>query len=115
MRPDPDARSPTESPLRALLVDDERLVRKHLRQLLAEHPAVTVVGEAGSVAEAATLARLHRPDVIFLDVQMPPTTGFDLLPLLEPAPAIIFVTAHDEFAIRAFAVSAADYLLKPVA
>lgn len=109
-----DSRS-TESSLRALLVDDERLVRKHLRQLLAEYPAVSIVGEAGSVPEAAALAKQLQPDVIFLDVQMPPATGFDLLPLLEPAPAVVFVTAHDTFAVRAFAASAADYLLKPVA
>ncbi|WP_415908681.1 LytR/AlgR family response regulator transcription factor [Oleiharenicola sp. Vm1] len=101
-------------PLRALLVDDERLARKYLRQLLAEHADVTVVGEAGSVADAAARAAELRPDVIFLDVQMPPASGFDLLPLLSPAPAIVFVTAHDQFALRAFAASAADYLLKPV-
>lgn len=106
--------SPDPPHLRVLVVDDERLVRKHLRQLLADHPAVTVIGEAASVPEAATLATQLRPDVIFLDVQMPPETGFDLLPLLNPAPAIIFVTAHDEYAVRAFAASAADYLLKPV-
>lgn len=111
MTPSP---TPTPTTLRALLVDDERLVRKHLRQLLADHPTVTVVGEAVSVSEAATLATQLRPDVIFLDVHMPPATGFDLLPLLDPAPAIIFVTAHDEYAVRAFAASAADYLLKPV-
>lgn len=110
----PDAALPAEAPLRALLVDDERLVRKHLRQQLAVHPAVAIVGEAGSVAEAAQLAQQLRPDVIFLDVQMPPANGFDLLPLLDPAPAIVFVTAHDEFAVRAFTASAADYLLKPV-
>ncbi|HWL16567.1 MAG TPA: LytTR family DNA-binding domain-containing protein [Opitutus sp.] len=115
MLSNPEASRSTPSQLRALLVDDERLVRKHLRQLLAEHPSVTVAGEAASVAEAATLAAQLQPDVIFLDVQMPPATGFDLLPLLDPAPAIIFVTAHDEFAVRAFAASAADYLLKPVA
>lgn len=103
------------SPLRALLVDDERLARKYLRQLLAEHADVSVVGEAGTVAAAAALAAELRPDVIFLDVQMPPASGFDLLPLLSPAPAIVFVTAHDQFALRAFAASAADYLLKPVA
>ncbi len=102
-------------PLRALLVDDERLARKYLRQLLAEHAGVTVVGEAASVAEAATLAAELRPEVIFLDVQMPPASGFDLLPLLSPAPAVVFVTAHDQFAVRAFTASAADYLLKPVA
>lgn len=105
----------TEPSLGALLVDDERLVRKHLRQLLAGQPTVTILGEASSVGEAASLAKQLRPDVIFLDVQMPPESGFDLLPLLDPAPAIVFVTAHDEFAVRAFAASAADYLLKPVA
>lgn len=101
-------------PLQALLVDDERLARKYLRELLAEHPEVSVAGEAESVADAAELARDLRPDVIFLDVQMPPANGFELLPLLDPAPAIVFVTAHDEFAVRAFDASAADYLMKPV-
>lgn len=110
----PDVPAPAEAPLRALLVDDERLVRKHLRQQLAAHPTVVIVGEAGSVTKAAQLAQQLRPDVIFLDVQMPPANGFDLLPLLDPAPAIVFVTAHDEFAVRAFTASAADYLLKPV-
>jgi len=114
MRSVPDNQPLTESSLGALLVDDERLVRKHLRQLLASQPAVTILGEAGSVGEAASLAKQLRPDVIFLDVQMSPESGFDLLPLLDPAPAIVFVTAHDEFAVRAFAASAADYLLKPV-
>lgn len=115
MRSGPDNHPPAEPSLGALLVDDERLVRKHLRKLLAEQPAVTILGEAGSIGEAASLAKQLRPDVIFLDVQMPPECGFDLLPLLDPAPAIVFVTAHDEFAVRAFAASAADYLLKPVA
>lgn len=103
------------SPLRALLVDDERLARKYLRQLLTEHADVVIVGEAASVAEAAAHAAELRPDVIFLDVQMPPASGFDLLPLLSPAPTVVFVTAHDQFAVRAFTASAADYLLKPVA
>lgn len=111
--PPPD--SVATGPLRALLVDDERLARKYLRELLGEHPGVSVVGEAESVAAAAELARRLSPDVIFLDVQMPPGDGFELLPLLDPAPVIIFVTAHDAFAVRAFEVSATDYLLKPVA
>lgn len=114
MRPVPNNQLLAEPSLGALLVDDERLVRKHLRQLLAGQPTVTILGEASSVGQAASLAKQLRPDVIFLDVQMPPESGFDLLPLLDPAPAIVFVTAHDEFAVRAFAASAADYLLKPV-
>ena len=100
--------------LRVLLVDDERLARKYLRELLGEHAGVCVVGEADGVAAAAELVRQLAPDVIFLDVQMPPASGFDLLPLLDPAPAVVFVTAHDEYAVRAFAASASDYLLKPV-
>lgn len=105
---------PAETSLRVLLVDDERLARKYLRELLGEHEGVCVVGEADGVADAAELARQLAPDVIFLDVQMPPASGFDLLPLLDPAPAIVFVTAHDDYAVRAFAASASDYLLKPV-
>ncbi|MBS0631188.1 MAG: response regulator transcription factor [Verrucomicrobia bacterium] len=102
------------APLRTLLVDDERLARRALRSLLAAHPEVAIVGEAATVAEAAAVAAGQPVDLIFLDVQMPPGTGFDLLPLLSPPPAIIFVTAHDSHAVRAFEVSAADYLLKPL-
>ena len=105
--------------LRALLVDDERLARRELRALLAAHPEVEVVGEAADADEAeAALARLRAagdaPDVVFLDVQMPGRSGFDLLDGLDAAPDIVFVTAHDEHALRAFRVSALDYLLKPV-
>lgn len=103
------------APLRTLIVDDERLARKRLRSLLTAHPEVVVVGEAATIAEAAALAALERPELVLLDVQMPPATGFDLLPLLPaPAPAIVFTTAHDAFAVRAFEVSAVDYLLKPI-
>lgn len=105
------------SPLRTLLVDDERLARKGLRSLLAAHPEITIVAEASTVAEAAGQAAQQPIDLIFLDVQMPPAGGFDLLASLPsaPRPAIIFVTAHDQYAVRAFEVEAFDYLLKPVA
>jgi two-component system LytT family response regulator len=103
------------TPLRTLVVDDEHLARKGLRALLAAHPEVSIVGEAATIPEAAALAAFERPNLILLDVQMPPASGFDLLPLLlAPAPAIVFTTAHDVFAVRAFEVSAVDYLLKPI-
>lgn len=102
-------------PRKVLLIDDEPPARDLLRRLLAAHPAVTVVGEARSVADAAEKCARLRPDLLFLDIQMPRADGFELLPLLTPPlPAIIFVTAHDAFAVRAFEVNAADYLLKPV-
>ncbi len=101
-------------PLRVLVVDDERSARKFLRTTLAAHPWISLVGEAACVEEAALLAAGQRPDVVLLDVQIPPASGFDLLPRLPtPAPAVIFVTAHDAYAVRAFEVSAVDYLLKP--
>jgi two-component system LytT family response regulator len=103
--------------LRALLIDDEPPAREMLRALLAVHAArVEIVGEARSVAEAATLCARLRPDLLFLDIHLPREDGFALLPrLASPPPAIIFVTAHDAFAVRAFEVNALDYLLKPVA
>ena len=101
--------------LRALIVDDEPLARRELRRLLAAHP-VTVVGEAADADEAEALLTDADtlPDVVFLDIQMPGRTGFDLLDDLEVAPDVVFVTAYDEHALRAFRVSALDYLLKPV-
>lgn len=99
---------------RALLVDDERLARKELRSLLAEHDAIEVVGEADGVAAAAAQIDALAPDVVFLDIQMPGETGFDLFDAVDRPLKVIFVTAYDQHAIRAFDVNALDYLLKPV-
>lgn len=99
---------------RVLLVDDEMSARNALRELLEEHPIVEIVGEADSAKAAIPLFHRYAPDLIFLDVQMPRGDGFSLLPELTPPPAIIFVTAHNRFAVRAFEVNAVDYLMKPV-
>ncbi|MGH7528057.1 MAG: LytR/AlgR family response regulator transcription factor, partial [Gemmatimonadales bacterium] len=101
--------------IRALVVDDERLARQELRRLLAAHPEVRVVGEAAGVGEAARLIEREQPDVIFLDVQLPGETGFDLFERAAVGARVVFVTAHDAHALRAFDVNALDYLLKPVA
>lgn len=100
--------------MRVLIIDDERLARAELRRLLAAHPEVQVVGEAANAAEGRQAIEDMLPDLIFLDVQMPGGSGFDLLASLEQAPAVIFTTAFDQYAIRAFDVSALDYLLKPI-
>lgn len=101
---------------RALLIDDEPPARDLLRRLLAAHASqVEIAGEARSVSDAAEKCARLRPDLLFLDVQMPREDGFALLPrLAPPPPAIIFVTAYDQFAVRAFDVNAVDYLLKPI-
>lgn len=99
---------------RALLVDDERLARKELRSMLADHDAIEVVGEADGVAPAAEQIRTLDPDIVFLDIQMPGETGFDLFHAVDQPLQVIFVTAYDQHAIRAFDVNALDYLLKPV-
>jgi two-component system LytT family response regulator len=101
-------------PHRALIVDDERLARRELEYLLRDHTEIEVVGEAGSVDEAAEAIRRLRPDLIFLDIQMPGASGFELFERTNLAAKIIFVTAHDEFAVRAFEVNALDYLMKPL-
>lgn len=101
---------------RTLLVDDEPTARRGLRLLLARDAELTIVGEAGSGHEAVRLLRTLRPDLLLLDIEMPELDGFKVLEAItdEPAPAVIFVTAHDEHALRAFGVNAVDYLLKPV-
>lgn len=101
--------------MKALIVDDEPLARRELRRLLAAHPEVDVVGEAGSAADAERAIAALAPELVFLDIQMPQRTGFQLLESLEDAPQVVFTTAYDEHAIRAFEVGALDYLLKPIA
>jgi two-component system LytT family response regulator len=101
--------------MKALIVDDERLARSELKRLLTAVPEVTVVGEAANPAEARTRIAALRPDLVFLDIQMPGGTGLELLETLEPpVPHVIFTTAHDEFAVQAFELNAVDYLLKPI-
>ncbi len=99
---------------RALIVDDERLARSDLRRLLSVHPEIAIVGEACDANEADRAIESLRPDLVFLDVQMPGRNGFELLRDLAHPPAVIFTTAHDEHALRAFSFGALDYLLKPI-
>jgi two-component system LytT family response regulator len=99
--------------LRAVIVDDERLARRELAHLLAAHPEIAIAGEADSVDDATDLVRRLDPDVVFLDIQMPRRSGFELLDAADVR-RVVFVTAHDVHAIRAFDVNALDYLLKPV-
>jgi two-component system LytT family response regulator len=101
-------------PISVCIVDDEPPARRALEWLLSKHPDVVVVGSCGDGAAAVTLIQEHRPDVVFLDVQMPGGDGFDVLEALaSPSPAVVFVTAFDTYAVRAFDVRAVDYLVKP--
>ncbi|HOY49165.1 MAG TPA: response regulator, partial [Flavobacteriales bacterium] len=99
--------------IRVLLIDDEPLARQLVRKYLQTQTDVEVLAECGDGFEAAKAIAQHKPDLIFLDVQMPKISGFELLELLDPAPAVIFTTAFDEFALKAFEANAIDYLLKP--
>lgn len=100
--------------MRAIIIDDERLARAELKKLLQEFPEVEVIDEAANAEEGISKIEAQRPDLIFLDIQMPGKTGFDMLSDLEKSPQVIFTTAYDEFALKAFEVNALDYLLKPV-
>jgi two-component system, LytTR family, response regulator len=100
--------------LRAIIVDDERLARNDLRSMLSEYTNIDIAGEADNVVKAVELIGREDPDLLFLDIQMPGESGFDLLDKIEFRGNVIFVTAFDEYAIRAFEVEAIDYLLKPV-
>jgi two-component system LytT family response regulator len=101
------------SPARVVIVDDEVPARLLLREYLAAEPAVTVVAECENGFEAVKAIAELAPDLILLDVQMPKLTGFEVLELIDPGPLVIFCTAYDEFALKAFEVHAVDYLLKP--
>src|SRR4051812_49429755 len=100
--------------MRVLLIDDERLARAELRRLLAAHPEVEIVGEAVNAADGVQQIAALKPDLIFLDVQMPGGSGFDMLAALEEPPEVIFTTAFDQYALQAFEVNALDYLQKPI-
>ena len=101
--------------IRVIIVDDERLAREGIKTFLAEEPDVEIVGECADGASAVRAVEERRPDLLFLDVQMPRLNGFEVLEAIAPElmPLVIFTTAHDEHAIRAFEVNALDYLLKP--
>jgi two-component system LytT family response regulator len=101
--------------VRTIIVDDEELARERLRSLLEKEPQIELVGEAADGQEAIQLIDREKPDLAFLDVQMPELTGFEVLEALEAEkrPNVVFVTAHDKFALKAFDVHAVDYLLKP--
>src|SRR5450759_3829926 len=100
--------------MKDIIIDDERLARNELKKLLQEFPEVEVIGEAANANEGIDKIESLSPDLIFLDIQMPGKTGFDMLTELERAPHVIFVTAYDEYALKAFEVNALDYLMKPV-
>ena len=100
--------------MKAIIIDDERLARTELRKLLQDFPEIEVVDEASNAEEGIQKIENHNPDLVFLDIQMPGKTGFDLLSELDHSPQVIFTTAYDEYALKAFEVNALDYLLKPV-
>ncbi|HTL09258.1 MAG TPA: response regulator [Chitinophagaceae bacterium] len=100
--------------IRAIIIDDERLARNELRKLLIDFPEIEVVAEGANANEGLEKIETINPDLVFLDIQMPGKTGFDMLAELDKAPHVIFTTAYDEYALKAFEVNALDYLLKPV-
>src|SRR5690349_8150300 len=100
--------------IKAVIIDDERLARNELKKLLQDFPEIEVVAEAANANEGIEKIDSLNPDLIFLDIQMPGKTGFDMLAELDKAPDVIFTTAYDDYALKAFEVNALDYLLKPV-
>ncbi len=100
--------------MKAIIIDDERLARAELKKLLQDFPEIEVMDEATNAQDGIAKIESLQPDLIFLDIQMPGKTGFDMLAELEKSPYVIFTTAYDEFALKAFEVNALDYLLKPI-
>ncbi len=100
--------------IRTILIDDEPLARDIVRFYLSDHPEIEVIAECCDGFEGLKAITLHKPDLIFLDIQMPKISGFEMLELVDDKPAVIFTTAFDEYAIKAFEVNAVDYLLKPI-
>ena len=99
---------------KAIIIDDERLARNELKKLLLEFPEIEVIEEAANAKEGIEKIETLNPDLIFLDIQMPGMTGFDMLQELDRMPYVIFTTAYDEYALKAFEVNALDYLMKPI-
>jgi two-component system LytT family response regulator len=100
--------------LRVLIIDDERNAREEIKLLLKSYPDVEIIGEAKNADDAKEQIDIKKPDLLFLDIQMPEKTGFDLLESLDNVPQVIFTTAYDQYAVKAFEVSAIDYLMKPI-
>lgn len=100
--------------MRAIIVDDERLARKELRSLLEAHPEINIIAECSNGMEAIESINLHKPDLVFMDIEMPELNGFQVLEKIDKTPAIVFVTAYNDYALKAFEVNALDYVLKPV-
>jgi two-component system LytT family response regulator len=100
--------------LKVLIIDDERNAREEIKLLLKNYPDVEIIGEAKNADDAKEQIDIKKPDLLFLDIQMPEKTGFDLLESLDNVPQVIFTTAYDQYAVKAFEVSAIDYLMKPI-
>ncbi len=100
--------------MRAVIVDDERLARKELRRLLDEHTEIEIIGECSNGIEAIEFINANKPDLVFLDIEMPEINGFEVIEKIDKTPAIVFVTAYNDYALKAFEVNALDYVVKPV-
>lgn len=100
--------------MRAVIVDDERLARKELRRLLDEHPEIEIIGECSNGMEAIEFINANKPDLVFMDIEMPELNGFEVIEKIDKTPAIVFVTAYNDYALKAFEVNALDYVVKPV-